>query len=125
MATLHPSSQGCASRSDAGLAHVECRVEVAEHRMASSDGWWECGTCKQAFTGDATGAGRRVVVGRDVHGLPEENEQRLDAAENLANALYDQGKYVQAETIFFKMLAVRQRLQCRDSRAPEHIDDGQ
>jgi hypothetical protein len=41
---------------------------------------------------DATGAGRRVVVGRDVHGLPEENEQRLDAAENLANALCDQGK---------------------------------
>jgi hypothetical protein len=51
MTTVHPSSQRCASRSDAGLAHVECRVEVAERQMASSDGWWECGTCKQAFTG--------------------------------------------------------------------------
>ena len=47
-----PIQSGCACRSDAGLAHVACRLRVAE----SSNGgvnvhWARCSTCKQSFTG--------------------------------------------------------------------------
>ena len=47
-----PIQSGCACRSDAGLAHVACRVRVAE---STNDGvniqWARCSTCKQSFTG--------------------------------------------------------------------------
>ena len=44
---------GCACRGDAGLAHVACRVKAAESQAPVKEGcvWWDCQTCKQAFTG--------------------------------------------------------------------------
>ena len=48
-----PIQSGGACRGDAGLAHVACRVKAAESQAPEKQGcvWWECQTCKQAFTG--------------------------------------------------------------------------
>ena len=47
-----PIQSGCACRSDAGLAHVACRVRVAESTNGGINiHWARCSTCKQSFTG--------------------------------------------------------------------------
>jgi hypothetical protein len=47
-----PIQSGCACRSDAGLAHVACRVRAAASKSTVNDGWHRCSTCTQAFTGE-------------------------------------------------------------------------
>jgi hypothetical protein len=76
-----PIQSGCACRGDAGLAHVECRVEAAAHRvknMKSMDGWWECGTCKEQFTG-AMQVGLAETWWTTARHLPEGDIKRLAA----------------------------------------------
>jgi hypothetical protein len=48
-----PIQSGCACRSDAGLAHAACRVQLAASRrdVVNKD-WGYCATCTQAFTGE-------------------------------------------------------------------------
>ena len=48
-----PIQSGCACRGDAGLAHVACLIKGAVKQQAQRGNklWWECQTCKQAFTG--------------------------------------------------------------------------
>ena len=49
----YPIQKGCACRDDVGLAHVGCLQEMAA-KMESDKGWkvwYECGTCKQRYTG--------------------------------------------------------------------------
>jgi hypothetical protein len=107
-----PIQSGCACRGDAGLAHVECRAEAAAHRMAHArkcDGWWECATCGQAFTG-AMQLGLAEAWWSSARRLADESERRSAAANNLANALIAQGKYGEAETMYRKTLAVQQRV---------------
>jgi tetratricopeptide (TPR) repeat protein len=80
--------------------------------MANSkqrDGWWKCGTCGQNFTG-AMQLGLAEAWWSSAHRLPNENELRSAAANNLANALYAQGRYGEAETMYRETLAVRQRV---------------
>jgi tetratricopeptide (TPR) repeat protein len=107
-----PIQSGCACRGDAGLAHVECRAEAASHRMTSTKDWttwWECGTCKQRFTGAMATGLAEAWWSRVMH-LPEENEERLGAASNLGDALKEQGKHAEAETIRQEIFAVYLRL---------------
>jgi hypothetical protein len=112
-----PIQSACACRGDAGLAHVDCRAEAAAHRMASSsncNGWWECATCGQEFTGTMQ-LGLAKAWWSSAQRLPEENHDRLSAASTLANALYSQGKYAKAETMYRKLVAARHR-----ALLPEH-----
>ena len=44
---------GCGCRGDAGLAHIKCRVQAAEHKQKSTgdlSGWETCSTCGISFT---------------------------------------------------------------------------
>jgi hypothetical protein len=112
-----PIQSGCACRGDAGLAHVECRALSAAHPMTSSksaDGWWKCATCKQEFTG-AMQLGLAEAWWSMAQHLPEEHDDRLEAATVLGRTLFVQGKYVKAETMFRDVLTLLQRFQ-----GPEH-----
>jgi tetratricopeptide (TPR) repeat protein len=114
-----PIQSRCACRGDAGLAHVGCRAEDAAHRMKNRgdiEGWWKCGTCGQPFTG-AMELGLARAWWSTAQRLPEEDDQRLIAAGNLASSLRAQGKYAEAEAIDREVLGVRQRV-----LGPEHPD---
>jgi tetratricopeptide (TPR) repeat protein len=80
--------------------------------MANSkqhDGWWKCATCGQDFTG-AMQLGLAEAWWSSARRLPDENERRSAAANNLAIALRAQGRYDESETMYRKTLAVRQRV---------------
>ena len=112
-----PIQSGCACRGDAGLAHVECRVKDAAHRMKNRGDiarWWKCGTCGQVFT-RVMQLGLARAWWSTAQRLPEEDEQRLDAAANLANALDAQGKHAEAATMCRELLVVQRRV-----LGPEH-----
>jgi hypothetical protein len=112
-----PIQSGCACRGDAGLAHVECRAMDAAHRTKNrgdDEGWWKCGTCKQGFTG-AMQLGLARAWWSAAQRLPEESDQRLYAAGNLASSLDDQGKHAEAETMHHEVLEVKRRV-----LGPEH-----
>ena len=106
-----PMQSGCACRGQAGLAHVGCRARAAEvqaqHRGWA--GWWECQTCKQAFTGDMQ-RGLADAWWAQVSGRAEDDAERLSAAGNLASSLLVQGKYPEAEALQNQVLEARERV---------------
>ena len=109
-----PIQSGCACRGDAGLAHVECRAMAAAHRMANTyDGWRECSTCKQDFTG-AMQVELATSWWSTVQNLPEDDDW-IAAAGTLATALHSQGMCAKAEQLFRKLLAIARRV-----LGPEH-----
>jgi hypothetical protein len=57
-----------------------------------------------------------VVVDGAAQRQPEEDEQRLDAAGNLAKALNGQGKHAEAVTVYREVLAAQRRV-----LGPEHL----
>ena len=81
-----PIQGGCACRSDAGLAHVGCRVKAAESktRMVNDD-WRVCSTCKQKFTGSMQQQ-LSIALSARVHALPVSDEGR-EAARQFATLL--------------------------------------
>jgi hypothetical protein len=108
-----PIQSGCACRGDAGLAHVECLAEAAEHRSRLVNGrtpptyrgWWECGTCKTDFTG-AMQVGLAMTWWSKAQRLAfkqarfcAENDQWWCAGHNLALALKSHSMDSKAETI--------------------------
>jgi hypothetical protein len=106
-----PIQSGCACRGDAGLAHVECRAEAAAHRSTYNDkydGWFECATCGQDFTG-AMQLGLAEAWWSKARRLPKKDEERLAAANNLAIALHLHAKYPEAEKMLREVLAVQMR----------------
>ena len=105
-----PIQSGCACRGDAGLAHVACRVKAAESQAAEKEGcvWWECQTCKQAFTG-AMQLGLAEARWSKVRGRKVEDWEWQMAALMMARALGDQGRYGEAEKMYRKVLAVERR----------------
>jgi hypothetical protein len=112
-----PIQSGCACRGDAGLAHVDCRAEAAAHRATHKGewgGWRKCGTCGQEFTGPMQ-LGLAEEWWSRVQSLPEEDDQRLGAAHNLAGALHGHGKDVEAEAVYREVLVIQHRV-----LGPEH-----
>ena len=95
-----PVQLGCACRSDAGLAHVNCIIEtaIAQQAHRGREVWWTCQTCRQNFTG-----GMQVGLAKAWWSLAcdqaEESEERLCAASNLAAAHRSQGQHSAAERI--------------------------
>jgi hypothetical protein len=80
--------------------------------MANSkhiDGWWKCRTCGQKFTG-AMQLGLAETWWSSVQRLPNEDDGRSAAANNVGISLNAQGKYDKAETIYRETLAVQQRV---------------
>jgi hypothetical protein len=107
-----PIQSGCACRGAGGLAHVECRAEAAAHRMAeimAGDRWWGCGMCGQFFSG-AMRLGLAETWWSRSQGLPDDDECRLAAANNLANTLIDNCKFTEAEALLRETLAVQRRV---------------
>jgi tetratricopeptide (TPR) repeat protein len=112
-----PIQSGCACRGDAGLAHVECRAMAAAHRTANSNtynGWRECSTCKQDFTG-AMQVGLAEAWWSTTQRLREEDDEWLAAAENLATAHSAEGQHSKAEVLYRKVLRIERRV-----LGPEH-----
>ena len=105
-----PIQSGCACRGDAGLAHVACRVKAAESQAAEKQGcaWWECQTCRQAFTG-AMQLGLAEARFTKVRGREQEDGEWQMANSMMARALGDQGRYGEAEQMYRKVLAVERR----------------
>ena len=102
-----PIQSGCACRGAAGLAHLRCRVEAAEalvEQKISTKWWWTCQTCEQPFTGEMSD-GLANAWWSQVCDRAEDDEQRLDAAGNLAVSLSSQGKYDEAEKMEREVLA--------------------
>jgi hypothetical protein len=74
---------------------------AAAYRLANKiewEGWWECMTCGQSFTG-AMQIGLAETWWSTAELLPEENDDRLAASNNLAGALADQGRAAEAEKL--------------------------
>jgi hypothetical protein len=111
-----PIRMGCACRGDTGLAHIGCLVRAAESQATHRglEGWWECRTCKQSFTG-AVQRGLAEELWSRVRDQRTESEDRLDAANILAIALSAQCKYVEAEQMRREILEVQRRV-----LGPEH-----
>ena len=98
---------GCACRGSAGLAHLHCLVEAALHNVES---WTTCHVCRQEFTGEADVGLARARWER-VRGRPEEDEERLFVANNLAVSLKESaGDNAGALRLMREVLAVRRRL---------------
>ena len=92
-----PIPSGCACRGPSALAHVACRIRAAEimggHR--GQQVWSECLTCQQGYTGPVL-AGLANAWWTQVRDRPEEDLERLAAAQNLAGSVFQQGDYTEA-----------------------------
>ena len=107
-----PIQSGCACRGPAGLVHPGCRVQAAEtlvERKGSSMWWFTCQTCEQNFTGTIC-TGLANAWWSQVRDRDEEDPERLEAANNLANSLHGQGKYAEAEEMLREVLPVLKRV---------------
>jgi hypothetical protein len=108
-----PIQSGCACRGDAGLAHVACRILVADHAQQSSGKlewgtYISCGTCKQTF-GGAMGLGMACALWRRAQRLPETHHERRVAAASLGNVFSLNRMGAEAESILRYLLAVATR----------------
>ena len=97
---------GCACRGSAGLAHLHCLVEAAEHNVES---WTTCPVCRQEYTGEADVGLARTRWER-VRERPAEDEERLFVANNLAVTLKESaGDNAGALALMREVLEVRRR----------------
>ena len=93
-----PIQRGCACRGDAGLAHVACLAEVAARKKGGvHEGWVECPTCGQRYTGAMFLGLQRALVHR-MRTRPRHDYDRLAAEANLGSALRQAGKLMRPQT---------------------------
>lgn len=121
-----PIQSGCGCRGDAGLAHVECRVQVAVHdQQRAKPGtemmpWERCRTCGQLFVG-AMQLGLSSALWHRSCGLPENDPVRIAAAAGYGKALINNGKSSEAESVLRKEVAAAERAWGRDSLPLMHL----
>ena len=109
----HPVQGGCACRGSAGLAHLACRVTSARHLEEMKDRavWYECGTCRQEYTGvTALGLARAWQRLAGPLGSTDEHDDALVAAENLATTLSRHEDYAEAEAIQRQVWAAKKEV---------------
>ena len=101
-----PLHRNCACRGPtAGFAHMSCLVRyVSSAAETNPDLWYDCGTCKQRYFG-ATMLGLARARWERAKGLPEDDEERLNAMNCLANALTDSRDYPAALPLMEERLA--------------------
>ena len=105
-----PIQRGCACRGDAGLAHVACLVKVAARKAGGChEGWFECPTCGQYYTGAMDLGLQRALVHR-MHTRPRHDYERLGAEGNLGNALMDAGQLAEAADVLARVFTVMKRV---------------
>ena len=112
-----PIQRGCCCRGDGGLAHLACMVQLAAHNDEQEGcwgGWWECGTCKEDFTG-AMQHGLALTWWARVEDRDEEDAARLAAAGNFADSHRAQGNLAEAAVLQVQVLSVQKRV-----RGEEH-----
>ena len=100
-----PIQRGCGCRGDAGLAHVVCVAEMNAHKETGwHEGWAECPTCAQPYTGPLVlGLARNLE--RRLHLRPREDPCRLRADAFLGLALLNSGAVCEAEQVLLTVLA--------------------
>ena len=104
-----PIQRVCACRGDAGLAHVACLAEVAARKSGGlHEGWLQCPTCGQRYTGAMDLGLQRALVHR-MRTRRRDDPHRLGAESNLGNALRNAGKYDEAAEVLVRVLAVMKR----------------
>ena len=105
-----PIQGGCGCRAEAGCAHVACKAAYAAHQgPGCHKGWCVCPTCKQEYTG-AMRLGLAETLCARLHGRPAEDDNRLRAQNNLANAYAQAGRLAEAEPLFRDLLATQRRV---------------
>ena len=93
-----PVQRGCACRGDVGLAHAACLDKMNAHTAEGyHNGWRECPTCGQHYTGAMELALARALVYRLRRRRRDDND-RLRADHVLGNALEGAGECVEAIT---------------------------
>lgn len=102
-----PIQSGCACRGDAGLAHVNCRVEAAT--AGSPRDWCFCGTCGQQFSGSMI-IGLTKARWSAFQGLDAESsgDEQL-AALNLAEAWCMEKRFSESEALCREVRGMQQR----------------
>ena len=109
-----PIQRGCACRGDAGLAHTACLAEVAARKAGGvHEGWFECPTCGQAYTG-AMGLGLQRALVHRMRTRPRDDPGRLAAESNLGNALRNVSKLAEAVDVLTRVLVVKKRVYAKD-----------
>ncbi|CAE8629483.1 unnamed protein product [Polarella glacialis] len=99
--------RGCACRgTSAGFVHLQCLVEAAQANRAT---WFRCPTCKQEWTG-RLGLGIARARYSLVAEMPEEDEDRLDAAMDLTRALSKSGDFAEALQLGHETLTTLRRV---------------
>lgn len=102
---------GCGCVGERAYGHLECSLAAAE-RIASKVGycfWFKCSDCMQEFSGVTrmTLAQRWCELVKD---RAEEDDERLEAAHNLASCFLEGGQHAEAEKMQREILAVRKRV---------------
>jgi tetratricopeptide (TPR) repeat protein len=117
--TPPPIQSGCACRGDTGLAHIDCRVQVAASQqpqigqLVSENQiktWSVCQTCKHEFTG-AMRTGLAEAWRSLAAGTAAPLHAQRDVAElNFAKALNSSGNYAEAEPLLRNLHAELMRM---------------
>ena len=109
-----PIQRGCACRGDAGLAHAACLAEVAVRKKdGCHDGWYECPTCGQPYTGAMDLGLQRALVHR-LRTRRRDDDNRLIAESNLGSALRNAGLHAEAAGVLAKVLTAMKRVYGED-----------
>ena len=109
-APVVPIQRGCACRGDAGLAHIQCMIDLAEYRDKNGPvtempglAWIMCLVCKSHFTGAMKHALARAWSERSLH-LPTDHLMHVWSDQHLIECAYTAGNYAEAETMARSML---------------------
>ena len=101
-----PVQCGCGCRREAGCAHVACKIAYAKHHgRGYHEGWYECPTCKQDYTG-AMLLGLAEALCAKLQRRPAKDYDRLCAQDTLANAYKQAGRFAEAEALYRDILAI-------------------
>ena len=113
-----PIQGGCVCRGDAGLAHVACQAEVATRKFDGfHEGWYECPTCGQDYTGAMLLGLARALVELCKRTRRPGDPHRLAAEDNLGNALREAGEFGEAAEVLARVLSVKKRVMGADHPA--------
>ena len=111
-----PIQRGCACRGDAGLAHTACLAKANAHKADGfHQGWAECPTCGQWYTGAMqlvlarTLAHRMRLRHRNDRSLAN-LEHRTLADERLGGALRVAGEHAEAISVQKRVISVTTRV---------------
>ena len=94
-----PFQCGCGCRGAAGLAHMKCKIEGADHRGDEyHPDWYLCATCLQAYTGAMSLGLVRELVRRSQH-LQLNDPRRMAFKISLCCVLQEEGLLDEAEAV--------------------------